>query len=601
MRRPNWMPTAAALALLIALSGCGPRPAPTPFAEYENIRAVELSFGDMGHVLDIASAAIAGSEYERKKDEHRLVYQPGDRGVFVTQRFPNERAKTAFAFGDSIEAATVEASSLLVRLCLPHELATPRLRVDVINTTSAIRSSPLARKWRWDMAHEGLIFGVTRVVPVLPQEVLGYEVFKSSGEYKAAGMKRLVKGRVLGNIVREDFQEDREPEFIQFKPLSFQRNEQGGVTLLLGVNRYDMPVNAETLRAGAAAGAEFLARNTHLDSGKFEYRYYPQRDLGSVSYSSLRHAGTAYALWAAYGYTKSEDVREAAEASLRWVKDHLRGPKDSDKASGADFLAMTEEDGKEAKTGGAGIALMGFTEHARLTGDLANMDAMRGLARFIRFNIREDGSLQGKYEFDRERAKPYDYPYYASECAAGLLRLNAIDPNPEWVDMAVRLLTYQRDVRDKDKTAANVTQDQWFVIAVNELQKTRPDTDLAAHAFFIGESMVSRQTKSGSAADLVGGFGQKPSSTSTASRVEALNELIQMATRLGDAEKARRYKDAALLAANVLLRLQYNEDNVAFFPAPHKALGGFMGDYNDPTIQIDYVQHAICALMGLAG
>ena len=36
-----------------------------------------------------------------------------------------------------------------------------------------------------------------------------------------------------------------------------------------------------------------------------------------------------------------------------------------------------------------------------------------------------------------------------------------------------------------------------------------------------------------------------------------------------------------------------------FFPAPHKAFGGFMATYAKPRIQIEFVQHNIGALLGV--
>lgn len=588
---------ASAVALAVAMLPACSRNEPAPFSLYENIPAIELTLGDLAHVREIAAAALAGTAYERKTDAHRLVYHPEHRGVFVTVVFPNDRAKTAFGFGESLEAATVHAGQLLARMCLPHELENPRLRIDVINTTSAAKTARFDKKWKWDLAREGLIFDTEPLIPVLPGELLGYEVFTSEGNYKAAGMKRLVKQRVLGDVVREKFQEDQEATFVQFTTRSFIDGPGGEVIPLLGVNRHDMPVTPETVRASIDAGSDYIVRGMDAKTGKFGYRYYPQRDLDSSSYNPLRHAGAVWALWRVYELTKSESVRWAAEAGTRWMLDQMDGPTEADRAAGADFLALADKDGGEAKTGAAGIALLALTTHARVTGDRSHLDVMRALARFIRFSVGPDGKLTEKYFYKPKKSKDFDYPYYPSECAAGLLALNTLDPDPMFVDVAKKLLEYQRTVRDAGKMAADIQQDQWYILAIENLPGAKLDDPLVAHAFFIGDSMVSKQNTTGATIDVIGGHAKNPSASATASRSEGTSALARIATRLGDAALAEKYRRASILAAGLQLRSQYTSDNVMFFPSPKKALGGFMESFTNPTIQIDYVQHNLCALV----
>ncbi|MCC6159723.1 MAG: hypothetical protein IT350_16845, partial [Deltaproteobacteria bacterium] len=514
---------------------------------------------------------------------------------------PNERAKTAFGFGESLEAATVHAGQLLARMCQPHELENPRLRIDVINTTSASKTARFDKNWKWDFAREGLIFNTDPMIPVLPGELLGYEAFSTEGNYKAAGMKRLVKQRVLGDVVREKFQEDQEATFVQFTTRSILDGPGGEIVPLLGVNRHDMPVTPETVRAAIDAGADYIVRGMDAKTGKFGYRYYPQRDLESSSYNPLRHAGAVWALWRVFELTKAPAVQGAADAGLRWMLDQMDGPTETDRAAGADFVALVDREDGEAKTGAAGIALLALTTHARVTGDRTHLDVMRGLARFIRFSVGPDGKLTEKYFYKPKKSKDFDYPYYPSECAAGLLALNALDPDPAIVDVAKKLLEYQRTVRDAGKMAPDIQQDQWYILAIENLPDAKIDDPLVAHAFFIGDSMVSKQNTTGATIDVIGGHAKNPSASATASRSEGTSALARIALRLGDAALAEKYRKASILAAGLQLRSQYTNDNVMFFPTPKKALGGFMESFTNPTIQIDYVQHNLCALVDTLG
>ncbi|MBZ0271182.1 hypothetical protein K8I61_04045 [bacterium] len=593
---------AIVFALAAALvSGCEKGPKQYAFSDYELLPAIELSPADMQHILTTARAMVAGDVWQRQPELHEVVYTEKPRGVFISAVRENDRALTAFGFGDSIEDALSRAAKLLRRLDEEGDPARFPLRVDVIISTSESSMKTMSARWRHDLAHEGVILETDPVVAALPQEIMGYHVIDEGGRYYSAGMKRLTRARVIGEIVRDSLQDKSEISYVRFTSAGITEAPDWTPNLLYGVNFFEMPVDEASLLRALIAGGEWLKNNIDKRTGRFNYRYYPSRNLDSAAYNHLRHAGTAYAMGEVFEITRDAAMLDAVKAALGWIEKEMDGPKPSDRAAGADFLALVEKsDGaRVAKTGGAGLSIIAFAKYMEQTGDASYLPKMQALARFILFNLDENGRLSSKYYYDDKVHQPFDSQYYPGECALGLVRLHKIDGDTRWIDAATRIAAYLRTVRDAGKTADDIIHDHWLSIAANEIYPVTKDAALLAHAFTIGDAMERGQIVETKRADMFGAFHRKPTSTATASRVEALNALARLARFAGETERAERYATAAAQAANVLLRSQYNTVNSMFFPAPEKAPGGFMGGYHDPPIQIDYVQHNISALSGV--
>ena len=95
-------------------------------------------------------------------------------------------------------------------------------------------------------------------------------------------------------------------------------------------------------------------------------------------------------------------------------------------------------------------------------------------------------------------------------------------------------------------------------------------------------------------ADYVGGFtvGAKPG-ISTSTYVEAIIMAFDLARRLGDTERAARYKAAAMEGLRFLLRLEITEDTAYFLPNPTLAVGGFTKNISSFETRCDNDQHVV--------
>ncbi|MCZ7584517.1 MAG: hypothetical protein M5R36_14860 [Deltaproteobacteria bacterium] len=553
---------------LIALAASCAEPArPVAFAEFENLRKIDLTPAARAHVLEIGKGVATGRSYEKRAAALPAIYEPAARGVFLSVMRPGRRALTAFGFENSIELATVRAATLLRRMAGNEDLSALRLRADVMLSSSDRVRQEIKRSWRFDTAHNGIAFNTDPPIAILPQEIQGYYVINERGKFYYSGIKQLILERMLGRVVRDQFKET-DIEIVLFDVDSFMEEEGGGVRRMIGMSEYDVPITEAAIRSSILAGADYLVRNIDLETGKFNYRYYPSRNFDSASYNLLRHAGTVYALGEVYELTHDAKLLQAMEAGLKFIEERLDGPKEADKAAGADFLAFADREDKEAKTGGAALALLAMAKHAEVTGDRGRLPAMRALARFLVFNIGENGKLESKYYYDEKAHKPFDSNYYPGEAALALVRLHSLDGDKQWVEAARKIADYLRTVRDADANVYNVVHDQWLSVAMSELYPLFNDPVYKDHVYLIGDAMVRRQVTDNAPADILGGFSSRPASTPTATRNEALVALFQLARREGDNERAEKYWKASILAAGLQLRMQFNELNSIFSCCP---------------------------------
>ena len=88
--------------------------------------------------------------------------------------------------------------------------------------------------------------------------------------------------------------------------------------------------------------------------------------------------------------------------------------------------------------------------------------------------------------------------------------------------------------------------------------------------------------------------------TSTATKAEALVAAWALARFAGDGPEEERISSAALRNLQFQLRVQYTAENTQLLPRPEAAIGAWGKDAVDPWIRIDFVQHNISGLLGMA-
>ena len=366
--------------------------------------------------------------------------------------------------------------------------------------------------------------------------------------------------------------------------------------LLDGRAELDVDRLADLAKDRAAMGARWLA-GVARDDGSFLYEYDPEDDsYDREDYNEVRHAGTTYSLFTAYGVEGDPDVLEAAEGGAGYID--------------ASSLIVGERGrayvfGERMKLGGQALAIVALLERRRVLEDTSYDDLIDGLARFMASLELPDepGRYYQSYyhEEDRPSLDP-DSDYYPGEALLAFTRLAQQFPDGPYLGYARRAAQFLIYQRDGDIPAAGVVprQDHWLTMALSELYRLDPRPEYKQVAYLQADGMVASQHGADARPMRIGGSAQQSpiNYTSTATKAEALVAAWALARLAGD-DAAQRYADAAMRNLQFQLRVQYTADNTQLFPRPEAAIGAWGKDAVDPWIRIDFVQHNVSGLLGM--
>ena len=137
----------------------------------------------------------------------------------------------------------------------------------------------------------------------------------------------------------------------------------------------------------------------------------------------------------------------------------------------------------------------------------------------------------------------------------------------------------------------------WLPQAAAAVYALAPDPAIAQIAFDAVEWALPYQQRSS------GGFanGETPDSPGcmTAVYLEGIAAALELAIAVGDRERADRYRASCLAAVRFVDLLTYQERDRGMLPAPERAFGGVRFSRTAGDVRIDFVQHAIHALLRL--
>ena len=143
--------------------------------------------------------------------------------------------------------------------------------------------------------------------------------------------------------------------------------------------------------------------------------------------------------------------------------------------------------------------------------------------------------------------------------------------------------------------------DAWLIQALEVLYEDDPKPSYVEHSLAISFAMLTAQFPPDASPLYAGGIGPEPiRSTRTTARVEGLIAAYRLATRAGDV-RAPAILAAVKRTVPHLLPMQYDADNSFYIDDPAAVAGGMRGGVDDAEVRIDYVQHHISAMLGLAG
>lgn len=350
-------------------------------------------------------------------------------------------------------------------------------------------------------------------------------------------------------------------------------------------------VGRDRMLASARAGGEFLMR-IQRDDGAFIYTLDPWLATQSkTAYNIVRHAGTAAALFELAAHTGDERFLRSAVRAM----EHLTGWYRPGSQEGLAYVL--DKDGK-AKLGAFGLALLALSRKLEVAPEPTDRERALQLGRQIVAMQQPDGSFESYLRIRGDEPTGSVSLYYPGEAMLGLARIAAVGIDDGFLAAAHRGADYliaSRQGRTK------LPPDAWLIQALDILHATDPKPSYVEHAMAISKSMLANQYGPDAPPVYVGGFGNEPiRSTRTTARVEGLVAACRLGLRVGD-ERAPGILAAMQRAVPHLLTMQYDADNSFFLDDPAAVAGGMRGGLDDAEIRIDYVQHHISAMLGLAG
>jgi hypothetical protein len=350
-------------------------------------------------------------------------------------------------------------------------------------------------------------------------------------------------------------------------------------------------IDKARLVAAAKAGGEYLLRMQKSD-GSFHYYYDPAKDLfDQRRYNILRHAGTAYSLFQLYEATRETRYLEAAQKAMRFLKTRYRTS-----AHIKNAIYVLDFDGK-AKLGANGLALIATVKQLELDAKNASSEDARRLANMILALQRKDGSFKSYHTVRGDEPEGSVSLYYPGEAILGLAGLYNLDKEGRWLEAAQRAADF---LIESQRQFHELPPDAWLMQALEALYKIKANQRLLSHALALAEAMIARQYGEEESGEWAGGFAPgEPRATPAASRSEGILAVYRMAKPLND-PLVTRLANALQLAARFQLSQQFGDHNRFALPNPRRALGGFRESLSETRIRIDFVQHNISSLLGVA-
>ncbi len=351
-----------------------------------------------------------------------------------------------------------------------------------------------------------------------------------------------------------------------------------------------------------ANAVDYLRR--HLDpDGRFKYTVEVDGTPRGRSYNVLRHAGTIYGMALYDEFSPEPATRQAILQSTRYLLRNYVRPVTNHLGMRAVFSLPGEEiDGPrpQIKLGGCALGLIALIKARALDAGAVEPGVLRELGNFILFMQEGNGHFRSKCDEEGLFFEGFESAYYPGEAILALTLLHEVDPDPRWLEAALRGVHYLAE-RRKEVPIDQLPNDHWLMIAIAALlpkwetahEPIISRQRLLDHSLAIGTMMLHEQWRTSWIPGLSGAFTPDGAVTPSATRLEGLVALYRVLPH----DHPRRQSLLRAIERGLVYvgRAQIREG---------KAKGGFPGGWGilpnglRSAVRIDYVQHALSALVG---
>ena len=340
-------------------------------------------------------------------------------------------------------------------------------------------------------------------------------------------------------------------------------------------------------------------------SGLYTYCYLPLKDRVLARRPNLvRQAGCAHAMaWSAQ-HEDDDDWKtglgQSASSALDWLFTH----RETSPQGGIYFRDRTIDSySRQGKLGTIALALLSLHSGGLIEG--IAVERRRALRSEILSRQNSDGSFRCYLNTTDVSDDGTAQNYFPGEALFALAHEARQGEDSAEVAARRALPWYRALFRRSPRPAFVMWQTAaWCTFLEASLDGDPNGSDhireRAAFVFELVDWLLPHQLDSGSTdRDLVGGytFGRQKPDYSTATFTEATVRGYVAARRLGDRERARRYRLAAIRGLKFVRRLQVSPATSALFPNPSHTIGGTTRSLSDFMIRSDYDQHSITVMI----
>ena len=468
----------------------------------------------------------------------------------------------------------------------------PVIKLDVVTSVTTHRGMP--ERLGGDRSLFGLALNRDLGAACVPEETVARTLVNSKGKVQLSNLQELLVKRSPSNLSQDALR--NAPVLFTFTTDAWAQDGRSpkGVPLYRGHRLFAAEDLTDGVLLEAARRAGQYLTQAVRENGEFDYKYLPKQNSVPTAYNMLRHCGTVYAMLDLCATTGDSALMDATTRALDWMAERV--------LPWSPGVSVLPDDDDDIKVGGQGLALVALAEYAERTGDLRHLRTMQNLAGYLASIQQPDGQfVPHKLDLNTRTATDFVSGYYPGEAMLGLARLHALDGDPRWIDVAMANAQYITQKRDRGVASEDLPHDHWLLYALNALYLAQPEPWLLAQTERYGQAIVDAQRTSGGGTppDWTGSFYTPPRSTPSATRAEGLLAAATLLRECGDPDVADGFLLAAEQATAFMLQLQFDSISAMYLDDPQRIDGGFRKSMTNYTVQIDYVQHSLSAVLAL--
>lgn len=436
-------------------------------------------------------------------------------------------------------------------------------------------------------SNAGLLFDINNGVAITTEELLSKGIINKNGITFFNKLLKLLSSKdnsISTSETRESI--DAYP----FECLTIIENTSSHLSSLAYNNYLKVqPLDRKTLQNKKRESMSYLAKHIN-DDGSFDYIYNPVLDTCPDDYNLVRHAGTLYSMYQMLRKEPNEYFFDQAEKARKFLIEHIQVVN----INAVERTCVVEAN--QAKLGGTALALVALVEGSYVNRQATPLSLLQKLGDYIVSQQNTSGKFLANYLLEEQQYFEPNHIYYIGQAILALVRLYKLDKNSKWLKSAELAAKFMINER-KEIPIEKLPLDHWFMIVLPELYILSPCKEFQEHMRNLAESMFVRPSKSFSINCKYSRHKSAFKGTPTATKIEGLAAVAYLEASQKNKLLAKRYLSYIEKAIRLILDFQLTANNSMYFASPQLALGGFKPSQYDFAIRIDFVQHALSALI----